>query len=227
MKKALFWDFDGTIIHPNESFLSALYQSLNKTGYEIPSEQIRAFLKTACSWYTPETAYPDQTGSKWWEHLFEKFDLFFLRHRIVQKDYAALKGDFKHQILDCNSYRLYEDANAVLSACIEKGYDNYILSNNYPELPAVIEELGLSPCFSGYIVSSNIGYEKPRKELFQYALSLAGFPEVYYMIGDNPIADIEGGKAAGFQTILVHQGAPSAADYCCSSLSEIPQLLIE
>lgn len=28
MKKALFWDFDGTLIHPNESFSDAMHTAL-------------------------------------------------------------------------------------------------------------------------------------------------------------------------------------------------------
>ena len=33
MKKALFWDFDGTLIHPNESFLDAMHTALSKHNF--------------------------------------------------------------------------------------------------------------------------------------------------------------------------------------------------
>jgi putative hydrolase of the HAD superfamily len=105
------------------------------------------------------------------------------------------------------------------------GYKNYILSNNFPELPLVIEELKLLVYFDDYVVSSNVGYEKPRLELFQFALSVANFPDYCYMIGDNPIADIIGGKSAGMKTIFVHKDCNSDADYTCKKLSEIPALL--
>ena len=65
--KALFWDFDGTLIHPNESFFTALSTALQKYGYEIASEKIRTLLHSACSWYKPEVSYEKMTGAKWWE----------------------------------------------------------------------------------------------------------------------------------------------------------------
>lgn len=53
----------------------------------------------------------------------------------------------------------------------------------------------ISKYFDDGIISSNVGYEKPRIELFQYALSVAHFPNRCYMIGDNPVADIIDGKS--------------------------------
>ena len=46
------------------------------------------------------------------------------------------------------------------------------------------------------------------------------------MIGDNPRADVRGGKAVGMKTILVHCNADSEADHSFESLSEIPRILI-
>lgn len=225
MSKAIFWDFDGTIIHPNESFFNALLIALKKQKYEIPVEQIRTLLQSVCSWYTPEIAYTDKVGQQWWNALFEKFNLFYAKYDIAETDRRKINADFKRQILDFRSYTLYSDAKSVLTLCIEKGYKNYILSNNYPELPSVIEDLGLSAFFTDYIISSNIGYEKPRIELFQYALRIAEYPDTSYMIGDNPIADLQGGKAAGMRTVLVHRDGHSDAGRRCETLSEIPPLL--
>lgn len=133
---------------------------------------------------------------------------------------------FRGQIWDFRNYRLYEDAEGVLRECMEKGYTNYILSNNFPELPVVVENLGLGKYFAGYFVSSAVGYEKPRVELFQRALQAAGNPGIRYMIGDNPIADIRGGHDVGMRTVLVHMAGGSGADWRCERLAEIPALLL-
>lgn len=211
------------MIHPNESFLSALRQALHNRQFEIPARQIRAFLQKTCSWYAPERSYTDQTGARWWRSFFEKLNVFYAEYRIPATEHKKLNADFRKQILDPDNYQLYEDAEDVLARCAEKGYRNYILSNNFPELPSIAGALGLSPYFDGYFISSNIGYEKPRPEIFRYALRSAGFPECRYMIGDHPVADIQGAKAAGMKTILVHQSG--SADYLCKTLSEIPSLL--
>lgn len=225
MKKALFWDFDGTLIHPNESFLDALSLALQQVGCQVPREQVRAFLRTACSWYRPEIAYPDSTGPKWWETLFGRFHRFYQEHQLDRAAWETADRLFYNQILDPGFYTLYEDAQEVLTQCRELGYENYILSNNYPELFSVAQKLGLSQCFTGCIVSSKVGYEKPRGELFSCALETAGCPEFCCMIGDNPVADIQGGRAAGMKTILVHGQDKTAGDAVCETLSAIPKLL--
>lgn len=221
----MFWDFDGTIIHPNESFLNSLQMALKNEKYEIPIEKIRSFLRTVCSWNKPEITYIDKTGQQWWHSLFEQFNIFYAKHNINETDNDKINVYFKKQILDFNSYTLYDHAKTALMQCIQKGYRNYIISNNYPELPLLINDFGLSPYFTDYFISSNIGYEKPRIEIFQYALQSAGFPDCCYMIGDIPIADIQGGKLAGMKTILVHQDGDFNTDYKCKNLSEIPLLL--
>ena len=81
--------------------------------------------------------------------------------------------------------------------------------------------------FSGYIISADVGFEKPRSEIFQYAISKADNPEICYMVGDNPVADIRGAKEAGMQTILVHSanGPSQDADYNCEGLTEIINII--
>jgi len=92
--------------------------------------------------------------------------------------------------------------------------------------PRVVERLGLGNYFAGYVVSSAVGYEKPRAEIFQRALRAAGDPEICYMIGDNPIADIRGGHEVGMKTVLVHTAGGSGADWNCARLAEIPAILV-
>jgi putative hydrolase of the HAD superfamily len=121
---------------------------------------------------------------------------------------------------------LYEDARPTLLACKKPRYSNLIVSNNYPELVLVIDHLGLSDCFTDYIISSNIGYEKPRSEIFRHALDIANNPEISFMIGNNPIADIQGAKGVDMKTILAHNRAGEHADYSCENLSEIPLILL-
>ncbi len=38
----------------------------------------------------------------------------------------------------------------------EKGYENYVISNNFPELGKVFERLGLDTEISGYFLSASV-----------------------------------------------------------------------
>ncbi|MDR2932628.1 MAG: HAD family hydrolase [Oscillospiraceae bacterium] len=226
MKKALFWDFDGTLVHSGSMWSINLHGVLKAKGYNVDFEALRMHLRTGYTWHTPEKAYPESVGEKWWGNLFEHLDAFYHENGVSKTDMAEINRDFRNSILHKSSYTLYDDAIETLRLCKEKGYANYIVSNNYPELPRVITEIGLSGYISACIVSGAIGYEKPRPEIFQFALKRAGDPDSAYMIGDNPEADIKGGRAAGLKTILVHNDGISAiADYTCARLSEIPDVL--
>ena len=48
------------------------------------------------------------------------------------------------------------------------------------------------------------------------------------MVGDNPLSDIAGGKAAQMFTILVHNPIlrnHTEPDFCAETLTEIPEIL--
>lgn len=235
MEKALFWDFDGTLVYnSSDIWEKSLYSILKKLKYNVEIKKIYQHLsgksteqiKVAFSWHTPENSYTDSTNQKWWDNFLKQLEPFYNHYMISREDAEKANSYIKDSVLCCSNYNLYEDAVVVLRKCMEMGYNNYILSNNYPELPLVIKALGLSEYFVDYAVSANIGYEKPRIEIFQYALKIANFPDVCYMIGDNPIADIQGGKSAGMKTVLVHKKSVFEADYLCKNLSKIPAILL-
>jgi len=225
MKKVIFWDFDGTLAKSPKIWTNSLYNVLTNLNYKIDIEDVRLHLRTGYTWQMPEKSYTDNTGQLWWDRLFEHLDLFYKNHKVSEEDRIKANSDFKNSILDTNNYSIYEGAEVVLSKCTQMGYKNYILSNNFPELILIINGLGLAEYFIDYIISANIGYEKPRIEIFQYAQKIADFPDICYMIGDNPVADIQGGKSAGMKTILVHNNCISDADYTVENLAEIPLLL--
>ena len=224
--KAIFWDFDGTLVHRNNESFEALKEALLLNNYVIDDADIQAALNIAHPWNHWETSYENETGEKWWSRLFAKLDDFYDRHGVLERD--KVNSLYKKRILSFSCYTVFDDAAPTLEHCRKSGYCNYIISNNYPELPLAIKKLGLAEYFSGYIISADIGFEKPRPEIFRHAINAAGHPEVCYMVGDNPVADIQGAKAAGMRTVLVHpvKGPSQDADHNFDNLSEIVNVLI-
>jgi putative hydrolase of the HAD superfamily len=82
------------------------------------------------------------------------------------------------------------------------GYENVILSNHGPELPRLVETLGLSRWIALTISSAAVGAEKPHRRIFEYALSATEAGPYTWMIGDNPDADVSGARQAGIRAIL-------------------------
>lgn len=223
--KAIFWDFDGTLVHRNDESFCALREALQLNGYMIEDSHIRAALHIALPWNHWETSYEDQTSEKWWDRLFSKLSDFYEQYGVLEVD--KVNSAYKKRILSFSCYTVYDDAAMVLEYCQKQGYHNYIISNNYPELPQAVEKLGLAQYFSGYMISADIGFEKPRPEIFRQAITMAGNPDIYYMVGDNPVADIRGAKEVGMRTILVHpaRGPSQDADHNCECLMEIMEIV--
>lgn len=223
--KAILWDFDGTLSYPNRSFSTALYTAISEAGYRMDADRTVDFLNTAYSWKTPDEIYPHKTGEDWWETMYAKTGRFCRENGIKEADISGINTRFRENLTDVGNYRVYDDAVQTLQKCLGLGYKNYLASNNYPEIIENLQKLGIATYLSGWVVSSHIGYEKPRVEFYDYAKRLSGNPEMLYMIGDNPIADIWGGKNSGLITIAVHGCKNSEADFYFENLSDIPAIL--
>lgn len=221
MKKAIFWDFDGTLVRSNTSFLDSLMMALEKAQVAIPCSDCSGFLKSACSWYFPEDTYFDRTGELWWQTLLLGLQKFLTDHSVPVDKIPEICAGFRQNAVSY-PYELYEDALLLLKAANDLGFQNYILSNNFPELSQVICRYGLEPYIKDVFLSSDIGAEKPHPAIFSAALQKAGIPSPALMVGDNPTADMEGAKAAGMTTVLVHRNMVcEKADRIYSSLSDL------
>lgn len=224
MKKAIFWDSDGTLLYGNESFRISLMRSFSEYGYSLDEDDARSFMKRVCSWYMPEMDHSDKDGKEWWEELLGKIVVFCDDRGVAKLDVPSICKAFRNNVIKYE-YEMYPNAKIVLHHFNEKGYENYIISNNFPELAEVFKRLALDDYISGYFLSANIGYEKPRKEIFEYAILNAGNPEIKYMIGDNPIADYQGGLNAGMIPILVHNTVEGAM--CYEHLTDLMDVIKE
>lgn len=226
-RPVLFWDFDGTLVRSDSLWSRSMQKVLISHGHSTPLEVIRGHMRTGFTWHTPGQAYTASVGEGWWVRMYRHFDRLYRRLGIARQEWAALNARMREIVLSPESYTLYPDALNTLARCREMGFCNYILSNNYPELEEVTAALGFSPLLDGVIVSAQVGYEKPRNELFAHAVRRAGNPFFRAMIGDNPQADIRGAKAAGMVAVLVHGNSPCEADQVVERLAELPPFLAQ
>lgn len=229
MNGVIFWDFDGTLVYKNKSFLESLMKALEGEERRPSADVCQAYLLGTCSWNFPEKSYTDCTGEDWWADLLDKTSAFLKKNGIPECRSVKICEQFRKNVVTY-PYVLYEDAEEILSYAKEKGYRNYILSNNFPELVRTVERFGLDRLFTDCFLSTDIGYEKPRVEIFEYALRHAGNPERVYMVGDNPEADIKGAAKAGIHTVLVHpdgagKNGNKEADDIFQTLAEIKVIL--
>ena len=134
------------------------------------------------------------------KHRFYDSFLFF---GIDDLELAQLFEDnFLDEILNYND--LVEGAFELLEYLSEKNYQLHILSNGFKEVTTRKCELsGIKNYFKTITSADEINVRKPHREVYQYALNKAGAKkEESMMIGDDGIADVEGGKSFGLQVVF-------------------------
>lgn len=233
-KPVLFWDFHGTLTKPDNQWVDIALQ-LADTLYpqaNVPHENIMKNLSGKClPWWT----YPDRDtrhlieNDGWWKSCEAEFVKMYMASGFEKHQAEDMAPKIRPYVVDIKNHRLHDDVISVLEQLKARGYTSYILSNNFPELPQMITAMGLDKYFEGCVVSALVGFDKPRKEIFEYARKLAGNPAQCIMIGDNPADDIKGAKLAGFDTILVNNRHPDYngeyADHICKTLTDMLDVL--
>lgn len=225
MRKAIFWDFDGTLTIPRHMWTDSVLQALGPLAQQhgVTFEGLRPFLRSGFPWDADGS--PDLVGEAWWDDRFRCFSAAYQSFGVSAGEAAAAARRAREIILSPQSYQVRPDASAVLAVCAYKGYKNYLLSNNYPELEQVLEGLYLRQFFSGCVVSGCLGVNKPEEKLFRLAEQTAQFPSLVWMVGDNPEADIKGAKRAGWKTALLGAAGDSGADIAAETLTGLMRML--
>ena len=83
-------------------------------------------------------------------------------------------------------------------------YGLHIITNGFDEIQDVkLRSGGIEDYFEEVITSDVAGFQKPDKQIFEFALRKVGTKaEDALMIGDNPLSDIEGAYLAGIDQVF-------------------------
>jgi putative hydrolase of the HAD superfamily len=229
MKKVIFWDFDGTLV-PFTSWRMAIVDVLNECepGNRIDPESIRPFLRDGFPWHYPENPHPHlKYPDKWWKALEPVFIKCYKGVGYPEYRARELAEQVRKQMTRPQRYVLYENTILVLETLKEKDWRNVILSNHMPELPEIVNAIGLSSYVDYCITSAATGWEKPNPRAFRNALAIAGNPEIAWMVGDNTNSDVLGAEAAGIPAILVHASPVQQVRYYAADLPGALKIILD
>jgi len=227
--KYLIWDFSGTMGYREGGEWSAvLLEVLHREmpDCKVSAEQISPFLQEGFPWHQPEKPHPEiSTPDAWWDRLDPVFARAFMMGSGLKESTARrLAGMVRQVCPERSGWRLYEDTLRVLAHLSTEGWIHIALTNHMPELPGILNHLGLSPHLAALFNSAHTGYEKPHPEAFRQVLAWVSGPEAIWMIGDNYTADVLGAEVQGIPGILVRKTDPRAK-YCCADLTGVSAIV--
>jgi putative hydrolase of the HAD superfamily len=226
MRGYLIWDFDGTLGYRPGQWSGTMVQVLRRSaGLEIDIERVRPFMRKGFPWHTPGRSNPPmRAANDWWDAMLPVFEEAFAACDVPEEQARSLAAEVRSAYTDLAEWRLFDDTREVLTEHREDGWKHAILSNHVPELPLLVEGLGLGSLVGRIVNSAETGFEKPHPRAFQAALAALEDPAEVWMIGDNVEADVVGAEAVGIRAILVRR-EDGRAKRCAQSLWEVKGFL--
>ncbi|MCK5456020.1 MAG: YjjG family noncanonical pyrimidine nucleotidase [Melioribacteraceae bacterium] len=194
--KTILFDADGTLYDFDKAAVEALKSSFKKYNLE---------------WTTNTFSIYEDVNKKIWndfekglittkEIKTERFKRFFDIIEISNVDSLQFSKDYL-EFLSQNNY-LLDGAKDIVKWSSEK-FELAIVTNGLASVQNPrFKSSELRKYFKHIIISEEIGFAKPKKEIFDHTFELLNNPskESVIIIGDNLTSDIKGGEDYGIDT---------------------------
>ena len=129
-----------------------------------------------------------------------------------------------------------DGVHAALTELSEAGYRLGCITNTLADTTAIramLRRQGFEAMMRSVVVSTDVGWRKPHRSLFDRSIrELDVAPDEAVFVGDSPVHDIGGAKAAGLRAVLTRQYVErpypegvAAPDAVIDHLSELPEVL--
>jgi putative hydrolase of the HAD superfamily len=212
--KAIFWDFDYTLgfrgadvkdehRHPWGDCLLEILDA-EEPGHGATIDTIRSHFHKAFPWHRHDEPHQQLAdGDAWWTNVHPMFCRAFEATGLPTDRARDLASRYRRHFTDAAAWSLYPDTLPALEELASIGWRHVVVSNHVPELEQIVGGLGLDAFVDRVVCSAVIGYEKPHPEVFRTAIRVADDPETAWMVGDNPIADVQGAESVGIPAIQV------------------------
>lgn len=210
--RLVLWDFDGTLGYRPGMWSQTLIDSLSvaRAGHGFGAADIRPYLGSGFPWQSRALHHPFAGDpDAWWGQMTLVFRHAFVSMGCSTSDAHVASLLVREQYLDPSRWIVYSDSAPSLDRLARAGWKSSIVSNHVPELPELIQALGLADKFAHIVSSGSLGWEKPSRSIFAHAVELAGSPSAVHMIGDNLAADVRGAENAGITGHLLERGPDS------------------
>lgn len=126
---------------------------------------------------------------------------------------------------------VYDSAINVLSTLKQNSIKVGLISNWDNTSRSVLKQNNLDYLLDDIIISSEVGYEKPNKEIFTYALNKAKVkPDECLFVGDNYYDDVVGSNKVKMRALLINPYGKIGIEELnhseiISNISELPEFL--
>ncbi|MBL4710752.1 MAG: YjjG family noncanonical pyrimidine nucleotidase [Flavobacteriales bacterium] len=226
--KHLFFDLDRTLWDFDRNSEEAICDLFNKHGLQLKLKvKFDVFYKEykgknheLWSVYRMGQITKDELRLQRFHHTFREFS--------YNDPVFALKFNDDYVALCSSKSNLMPYALEILDY-LKPNYTMHIITNGFVEAQQVkIDKSGLDYYFNEVVVSDGLGYKKPDRRIFDYAMRVAGAKvDESIMIGDDYGPDIMGAKAVGMDQVFLTKKAEKnqGSTFVIHSLLDLKKIL--
>jgi HAD superfamily hydrolase (TIGR01549 family) len=229
MIKAVFFDFYNTLATHHPPREEAWVDACREMSIEIEARALFNSLPAADMYWRNEDSHSPIDKRP----LEEKINVYAeYATMILQGAGIEISRDTALQLLTKIrqhkwEFKAYDDTLPTLKELKNRGLILGLVSNVVQDMESTYTELGLQPYLDIKVTSSEVGYDKPRPEIFMAALEKAQVkPEESIYVGDQYHLDIVGARGVGIKAVLIDRNDYSPDITDCPrirSLTEITQ----
>lgn len=209
--KIVLWDFDETLAERPGRWWGCMLEIIERRhpGHVADVRALRDALGACYPWRSPEVAHEHLNDpDDWWAALQPGLAAAAVAAGLEPLDADAVAADVRSCYPATEAFQLYNDTIEALRMFRDGGWRQAIVSNHCPELPSLVDGLGIGAFFDKVHTSARTGYEKPHARAIELALEdFEG--DVAWMIGNSEESDIGAADAAGIPSVLVVRDRPS------------------
>lgn len=224
-KQQLFFDLDRTLWDFEENSKTALNTLFHEYGLDKKVDHFIHF----------HEVYKRINKQLWEQYAQNKIDKEYLRiQRFAQTfeqldipdEKLAKKFDEGYISISPFQTQLFPNTKETLNELQKLGYRMSIITNGFEEVQHIkLKNCGIDHFFDEVVCSEQIGYSKPDKRVFEFALEkTSSVSENSVMIGDDIRGDVIGAEAVGIQGILFDPNRKKIYDSEITRISDLAQL---
>ena len=227
MIRAVFFDAGATLIHPDPPVEVVYAREFSGGSVRFTDEDLSRALTRAWEEVHAEKSADRYGGVRgepgFWRTFLNRVRGHLDGGTVEPEVFARLAVHFANP----GSWRIYGDVRGTLDSLERSGFTLAVVSNWDSQLPRLLESLDLARRFRAVSVSAIEETGKPDAEIFRRTCARLGVAEKDVLhVGDSPVEDYEGARAAGIAALLLDRAGrfPDHPDRI-ESLAEIPARL--
>ena len=229
--RAVLFDAVGTLIYPDPPVAQAYYSRGKEFGSNLTVDEVANRFAAAFAKQEEFDAHvndsppslrrkptnPTRERQRWQQIVADVF------HEVADVGGALFEVLWDH-FARPTSWRLFSDATPTWEQFSRRGDLTLGIASNFDDrIVDVFREL--APFVDDQIIfhSAGLGHSKPDPDFFRCIQQQLNFaPEQILLVGDDPINDVQGAIAAGWQAILVNRTSGERTCGEIGSLDELP-----